>query len=236
MNKTVSYLLIIILIVGVVGFNILSDKERKTKHESSSEHDHSQKKILDATLIIKNVAIIETDKGTFEIAVLKKDIPQSSKRFLSLAKKDEFKDNGFKKINSWVVQTEELDKDLKFLDCEKANGLDAYRGAVGMAILPKADTITSSFFILKEISPSVAESYTIFGYVIKGMDVVDQLTMEDKIVKTSIRKSNEEDEQTLVKLFNDGRKDRGTFEMFKMKTESAMQAKQMEQMTQQMGR
>jgi len=239
MNKKASYILIIIIIALLVGFNIISNTNKEKAHEEepvqmADGHNHSSKKVLDATLIIKDVAVIETNKGTFEIAILKKDIPEMSKRFMSLVKKDGYKDSSFVNVNPWMVQIGELSTKLEYLHEEKAYGLDAYRGAVGMARLQKKGTATSSFFVVKEISPSVAEEYTLFGYVVKGMDVIDQIEPEDKIISTSLRKSDKDDETAIVEVFNNGRNDRGTFEMFKMKVDADAKAKEMREMMEKM--
>lgn len=231
MDKRISYGIIILIVFVLIGFNMFSNSMKPKEAESSSGHGNSEgKKVLDATLIIKNVAVIETSKGNFEIAILKKDVPQHSNRFMKLVKAGKYKDDKFVKAESWVVQAGAIADDLKPLEIEKANGLDAARGAVGMARLVDEKSATSSFFVIKEISPSVAESYTIFGYVVKGMDVVDSLDKDDVITGSSLRKSNESDQKAIVALFKQGTQDRGTFERFKMQIDSAIQMKQMQDM------
>ena len=54
------------------------------------------------------------------------------------------------------------------------------RGTVGMA-LDWGDTGGSQFFITTSPQPQLEGRYTVFGHVISGMDVVDQLEPGDRI-------------------------------------------------------
>jgi len=67
------------------------------------------------------------------------------------------------------------------------------RGVVGAARAGYSnDTADSQFFIMYALQPSLDGQYTVWGKVIAGMDVVDQITpgepplVADKIVKMSI--------------------------------------------------
>ncbi|NTW49538.1 MAG: hypothetical protein HGB19_07415 [Chlorobiales bacterium] len=60
------------------------------------------------------------------------------------------------------------------------------RGVVGMASAGK-DTEGSQFFIMHSHHPHLDGNYTPFGKVVKGMDVVDQIEVGDKIISASIR-------------------------------------------------
>jgi len=56
------------------------------------------------------------------------------------------------------------------------------RGSIGMATSGK-DTGGSQFFICHSEQPHLNRRYTVFGKVKSGMDIVDQIQMEDKIIE-----------------------------------------------------
>jgi cyclophilin family peptidyl-prolyl cis-trans isomerase len=61
------------------------------------------------------------------------------------------------------------------------------RGMVGMATAGK-DSGGSQFFVTHSRQPHLDGRYTIFGKVIRGMDVVDSIEIEDTIKKVKIKK------------------------------------------------
>jgi len=219
-SKITKIILAVVAIALIVGFNMMMNDRAKVAQPAGDEHsEEAQKKIIDATLLFKNVVVVKTSKGDFEIAVLKKDIPNGAGTFLKLSKKGFYNNVRFDDVNSWMAKTELGQENIKPLELEQAVGLVSYRGAVALAAGDKSKKSTSSFFVIKETSPSVCEVFTIIGYVVKGMDVVDSLTEEDIINSTSIRKSTKEDETSLVKVFKDGKKDNEALQMFQMKAQ-----------------
>jgi cyclophilin family peptidyl-prolyl cis-trans isomerase len=59
------------------------------------------------------------------------------------------------------------------------------RGAVGMA-LDGPDTGGSQFFITHSPQPHLDAKYTVFGRVVKGMDVVDRIQQLDVIQRVRV--------------------------------------------------
>jgi peptidylprolyl isomerase len=59
------------------------------------------------------------------------------------------------------------------------------RGVLGMASAGK-DTEGSQFFITHSLQPHLDGGYTSFGWVVEGMDIVDRLYEEDRIVSARI--------------------------------------------------
>lgn len=55
------------------------------------------------------------------------------------------------------------------------NDLSHTRGAISMARAQDYDSASSQFFIVQEDSPHLDGSYAAFGYVIEGMDIVDEI-------------------------------------------------------------
>jgi peptidyl-prolyl cis-trans isomerase B (cyclophilin B) len=60
------------------------------------------------------------------------------------------------------------------------------RGAVAMARAANPDSAGSQFYIVLKDARFLDHDYTVFGQVVQGMDVVDQITQGDKMDKVSI--------------------------------------------------
>lgn len=60
------------------------------------------------------------------------------------------------------------------------------RGALGMARSASPDSAGSQFYIVLEDAPHLNRQYTVFGQVVKGMEVVDQITQGDKMDKVTL--------------------------------------------------
>ncbi|HYK03751.1 MAG TPA: peptidylprolyl isomerase [Thermoanaerobaculia bacterium] len=66
------------------------------------------------------------------------------------------------------------------------------RGIVSMARSPHPDSASSQFFIVVKDAPSLDNQYTVFGEVVKGMDVAD------KIVGAKRNANDRPDEPTAI--------------------------------------
>lgn len=60
------------------------------------------------------------------------------------------------------------------------------RGAVAMARSSMPDSASSQFYITLAPQPSLDGSYAVFGYVTKGMDVVDKIQQGDRIESAEV--------------------------------------------------
>ncbi|MBP5274436.1 MAG: peptidylprolyl isomerase [Abditibacteriota bacterium] len=232
MKKYIS-LIVVILVIGLVAlFNSVSNSMKGEEKPMDTGHSNEHgPKLLDATLVFNNVIVLETTGGNIEIAVLRKDIPNASKRMLALAKKDQFKDIPVVTASDWLVQFDELPAELEPLHYETANNLLSGNYAVGLAHRKSPDSGTSSVFIIREPSFSVLDSYTIFGYVVKGQDVVDGLTGEDSIIKSSVRGKTAEDAEALVAVFKQAKEDYALFTQFQMKADAMRETEMMKKMS-----
>ena len=147
----------------------------------------------DRTLIAPDYSphvFIETAKGTieFELAVL--DAPQTSRNFLTLARKGYF--NGLaihRVVPNFVVQDGDSRGDGTggpgYTIRDELNERPFLRGAVGMALSWK-DTGGSQFFITHSPQPHLDAKYTVFGHVVTGMEVVDRIQQGDVIQRVRV--------------------------------------------------
>lgn len=136
---------------------------------------------------IVNVTI-ETTKGNIELELYQSDAPRTVANFVGLAEQGYYDGVIFHRISkNFVIQGGDptgtgengrsiYGKDFEDeLDPSTVSYQEGYRrGTVAMAN-GGPNTNTSQFFILLNDSQWLPKKYTIFGKVVKGMDVVDSI-------------------------------------------------------------
>ena len=135
-------------------------------------------------------AFIETDKGTIELELAILDAPLTVGNFIALARKGFFDGTAIHRVvPDFVVQDGDPRGDGEggpgYTIRDEINTRPYGRGTVGMA-LDWADTGGSQFFITHSPQPHLDGRYTVFGHVVAGMDVVDQLVQLDVIRRVTI--------------------------------------------------
>ena len=128
---------------------------------------------------------IDTDKGTIEVALAVLDAPLTVDAITGLARRGFFNHVPIHRVvPDFVVQDGDPrgdgDGGPGFTIRDELNELSYARGTVGMA-LDWRDTGGSQFFICLSPQPRLDAGYTVFGRVVKGMDVVDRLQQWDVI-------------------------------------------------------
>ncbi len=145
-------------------------------------------------LIIQSEPIdvtIETTRGSIDIELYPDVAPATVSNFLYLTKKGFYDNIIFHRVVSdFVVQVGDPRGDGwggpgYVIPCEYSD-LSFERGTIGMATSGK-DTGGSQFFICHSAQPHLNGRYTIFGQVREGMEVVDSIGIEDKIIKIIIQ-------------------------------------------------
>lgn len=139
-----------------------------------------QKKTMTAT--------IETSKGTIEIELFQSDAPKTVANFTGLAEQGYFDGVLFHRVaRGFVIQggdptgTGSGGKSIygKEFEDELNPSTPSYQQGYVHGIVAMANrgpnTNTSQFFIMLRDVPRMPKNYTIFGKVIKGLDVVDSI-------------------------------------------------------------
>jgi peptidyl-prolyl cis-trans isomerase A (cyclophilin A) len=131
---------------------------------------------------------IETSKGNVVVELDRNRAPITVNHFLRLVKDKAFDDNLFHRVvTDYVIQSGAFKTDLSDVkSCgtiynESGNGLSNDRGTIAMARYDDPHSASSSFYInVKDnhnLNPNKKSwGYTVFGYVVSGMDVVDQIS------------------------------------------------------------
>ena len=136
------------------------------------------------------VAVVETLKGTFTIRLLPDVAPQHVKHFVETAKSGDYDGTTFHRvIMGGIIQggdplSKDPDKASRYgtggLGLLKAEFSDQkfVRGTVAAVRLPSSiDSAGSQFFVCLQPQPALAGQYTVFGEVVSGMEVVDQISL-----------------------------------------------------------
>jgi len=134
-------------------------------------------------------ATISTEKGDIEVQLHAGDAPKASQNFIDLARKGFYDDVIFHRvIPGFMIQggDGQYGKKSSLQHGRVGTGGPGYkfedepvrgeyaRGALAMANAGP-NTNGSQFFIVHKDQPGLPKSYTLFGLVTRGMDVVDQI-------------------------------------------------------------
>ena len=147
--------------------------------------------VLPAAEIENKIAVIKTAKGEIRFELLPEKAPKATSNFVYLAKQGYYNGLNFHRVESWVIQGGDPNCMSSRSQGPCGSGGPGYRfedepvrleyktGIVAMANAG-ANTNGSQFFILKQDTP-LQPDYTIFGRVLSGMDVVQQIARGDGI-------------------------------------------------------
>jgi len=139
-------------------------------------------------------ATVVTSKGSFVIEFLPEDAPLTADNFIKLARKGFFSGQTIPRVvPNFVIQAGDPRGDTNggpgySIRCE-INEVPYERAAVGMALSGK-DTGGSQWFVTHSPQPHLDGGYTVFGRVIRGMDVVDRIARGDIIRRVIVNEKN----------------------------------------------
>jgi cyclophilin family peptidyl-prolyl cis-trans isomerase/HEAT repeat protein len=138
-------------------------------------------------------AIVTTAGGAFTIELLPERAPLNVDNFIQLSKRRYFEGITFHRVvPNFVIQGGDPRGDGNGgpgyqIRCE-INEVPYERGTVGMALSGK-DTGGSQWFVTHSPQPHLDGGYTVFGNVIAGMDVVDNIVRGDVIRSIVVRET-----------------------------------------------
>ena len=134
-------------------------------------------------------AIIRTDRGDITITLYPDDAPNTVANFINKAKSGFYNNLNFHRVEDWVIQGgDPLGNGTG--GGKMATELNNKPFAVGSLGVARGQDINVSndaqFFITKKDSQFLNDQYTNFGIVVKGMDVVNKIQINDKILGIKI--------------------------------------------------
>ncbi len=131
---------------------------------------------------MKEIVLIKVkDFGEIEVIIENKEAPITVENFLNLVKENYYDNSSFHRvISGFMIQGGIGRNNAKpivgeFSSNNIANNLKHQRGVISMARTMVPNSATSQFFIMHENSPHLDNNYASFGYVTKGIEVVDKI-------------------------------------------------------------
>jgi len=194
-----------------VGLNVVPDKVDKDRlsefvldKEEIQEIKKNAMKYKPSPLSLNETVVIETNKGSFKIKLFNDISPKHCYNFKKLCNSGFYDKTSFHRvIEDYMIQGGDIlsrddnrDNDGEgspgWVIDEEFNDISHKRGIVSMVRSNDFNSAGSQFFICTEDSPWLDKKYTVFGEVIEGMDVVDDIskvtTDRDMILYTAINK------------------------------------------------
>ena len=141
--------------------------------------------------------LVSTSKGDVKVQLDEKKAPGTVANFLKYVKDKHYDGTVFHRvIKNFMIQGGGLDQSLHEkgaayppIKNEHANGLKNVTGTIAMARTSDPDSATCQFFINTKDNAFLDQGpgYTVFGKVVKGMDVVKKI----EAVKTTAKPSGD---------------------------------------------
>jgi cyclophilin family peptidyl-prolyl cis-trans isomerase/HEAT repeat protein len=133
---------------------------------------------------------LDTDRGSIQVELAVIDAPLTVENFITLAQKGYFNGlNVHRVVPNFVIQDGDPRGDGTggpgYTIRDELNERPFVRGTLGMA-LDWPDSGGSQWFITHSPQPHLDGKYTVFGRVVNGMDVVDQLRQTDVIRRVRV--------------------------------------------------
>ncbi len=130
---------------------------------------------------------IATSRGQIVLDVYPDLMPITVANFDKLVKSGFYNGLTWHRVEGWVIQGGDPKGDgtggsSQTIKLETNPQLNNIRGAVAMARSSDPNSASSQFYILKKDQSSLDGQYAVFGKVISGMDVVDQIQQGDKML------------------------------------------------------
>ena len=137
-------------------------------------------------------AVIETDKGIIELELYPQHAAKTVNNFVFLAREGFYDGVSFHRvINDFMIQggdptgTGRGGPGYMFEDEVEGNPLTHERGVISMAN-SGPDTNGSQFFITHSAQPHLNGKHTVFGKVVKGLEVVDAIRQGDRMDRVEV--------------------------------------------------
>ena len=130
---------------------------------------------------LQSVFRAKTSMGDIDIKLYPAEAPNHARNFAILVREGFYKDMIFHRVaRGFVIQTGDPKGDGTGgsgfpLDLEWSPFVKHHPYAVGMARNEERDSADSQFYICLDANKSLNKDYTVFGKVVKGTEVVDQI-------------------------------------------------------------
>lgn len=189
-SDTLIIALFVIIIIGFLFFVTLNFRETEKKGSVGSESKTmisikpQSRPPMEINRKKSYEAVMKTTYGDMVIALYPSSAPETVNNFVHLAKNGFYENTVFHRvIKGFMIQGGDPKGDGTGgpgYTIPAEIGLKHVRGSIAMARLsdqvnPKKDSSGSQFYIAHQDIPQLDGEYTVFGKVIKGIEVVDKI-------------------------------------------------------------
>jgi len=202
MKKLDRYPVWVAIIMALVGLFIISGcksitasksnasgNTKKAKTEKPAPAAPIQAKKEEATTTPaqgQETVVIETDKGKIRMVLYPDVAPKTVENFKKLIGQGFYSGLTFHRVvPGFVIQGGDPKGDGSggpgYTIPAEFNSKHHIRGTLAMARASDPNSAGSQFYIALAPQPSLDGNYTVFGQVVEGMDVVDQIVVGDKM-------------------------------------------------------
>lgn len=170
---------------------VFSADDKKKKKDDKPKEPPAPKKPARPKKLTRPLVTMETTKGTILLELYPEEAPLAVQNFIDLIRKRFYDGLTFHRIEDFVAQGGDPKGDGSggpgyTIKSEVNSRLQHARGALGMANSGR-DTAGSQFYIVKKDSFGLDNgSYTLFGKVFSGLEIVDKLVKGDRIVTVTV--------------------------------------------------
>ncbi len=177
-----------VMVVALALSSVIAQPKTKKAEEKAKKGEEKNSKMEN----FKEIGVIETSMGTIEVEFYRSDAPKTVENFVKLAEKKYFDGVIFHRVSKgFVIQggdptgTGSGGKSIygKEFEDELNPGAPSLKEGYKKGVLAMANrgpnTNTSQFFIMLKDIPTMPKNYTIFGKVIKGLEIVDAIGAVD---------------------------------------------------------
>ena len=147
------------------------------------------------------IVVLETIKGTIEFETYPEDAPKTVARILELVKKNFYNGLRFHRVEKHLVQIgDPVSRDMSREGFWGQRGSGTaigvaeitkrrrhVAGAVAMAHAGDPQFADSQFYVTKRAAPEFDGKYTVFGRVIRGLDVVGRIEKADVLKRAFVK-------------------------------------------------
>ena len=135
--------------------------------------------------VVQGKVLLQTSMGNITIE-LRDDKPTTSENFKNLVQQGLYNGTIFHRVvEGFVIQGGQINESIPTINDEIGSNNRNVRGTIAMAKTSEPNSATSQFFInlvdngnkvIDQAGTKFDQSYTVFGTVIDGMDVVDAIS------------------------------------------------------------
>src|SRR5665648_411713 len=183
-QKSIKRIITTLILIALVAFSLgCTDNEQSNIGEEISDGLESESPVSkEATE--NRIATIETEKGVIKFELYEKRAPITTANFIELAESGFYDGLTFHRvIHGFMIQGgRRIGAKVANIPDEFHPELKHTTGTVSMANAGP-NTGNSQFFITETPQPQLDNMHSVFGQIIEGQEIVQQIAQDDKMLK-----------------------------------------------------